>query len=617
MPKQRLSFFDVLRFVAGYWLQQPARLGVIVALFTVSAGLETYLPTALSSFLAAVREQAAHRVILGRLGVFIGIYVVQAALFVVGHVTYNLFETRTFQVLMDDAFRHVQRLSEHFFVNTFAGSIISKINRARSKIETFEDRLLIDIFPTVVVLGGSLVFLGLQFPALALVMTVYLVALLVISGLFIFSISGPAQGAYADAQDSFIAHLADTISGIATTKAYAQGGHEVTRFRQVTRELRGKNRSAYISGTFAAFVQRVLLSGMLTLLLAGGTWYLFHGRATVETMAYLAFAYTIMQSYVQRLGFNIKDILTSSYDLHGAILLMRETPETVDEESLPALHITRGAIAFESVRFTYPGKSQPIFDGLSVFIRAGERVALVGHSGSGKTTFIRLLQCLYPLAGGHIRVDGQDIAAGSRDSLRSALALVPQDPILFHRTLAQNIAYARPQASLEEIRSAARQAHIDDFIDGLPQGYETLVGERGIKLSGGERQRIAIARAILASRPILLLDEATSSLDSASERAIQEGLKALTHGRTCIMIAHRLSTILDADRILVFDQGRVVEEGTHAELVRRPGGLYASLFKLQSGGFIVEAHGAGEPLTPGGVASAASQKLASKIRRGA
>jgi ATP-binding cassette subfamily B protein len=305
-------------------------------------------------------------------------------------------------------------------------------------------------------------------------------------------------------------------------------------------------------------------------------------------MAYLAYAYMIMQSYVQRLSFQIKDVLTASYDLHAVILLLQEAPEVPVEPKLPALAIGKGTIAFDAVRFTYPGKEAPVFDGLSVAIAAGERVALVGHSGSGKTTFIRLLQRLYELQQGRILIEGQDIATHSLDSLRSAIALVPQDPILFHRSLADNIAYARPEASRAEIESAARQAHIHDFIDTLPQRYETLVGERGIKLSGGERQRIAIARAILADRPILILDEATSSLDSVGERAIQEGLRSLTHGRTSIMIAHRLSTILDADRILVFDGGRIVEEGTHAQLLAVPDGIYARLFNLQSGGFIAD-----------------------------
>jgi ATP-binding cassette subfamily B protein len=588
VPKKELSFFDVLRFVAGYWFKQPFKLVIVLILLAGSASLETYLPTALSRFLGAIRQQAAHEVIIARLCVFLGIYLVQAFLYAVTFFIYNAFETRTFQAVMDDAFRHVHRLSEHFFVNTFAGSIISKINRARSKIESFEDRLLIDLFPTLMVLSGSIAFLALQFPMLALLMTIYLFVLLVISGFFIFKISGPAQGVYADAQDLFIAHLADSIGGIATTKSYAKGAYEVSRFSDRTLALRGINRRAYYLGNMAGVLQRLLLSGMLALLLGGGVWYLFQGRATVENMAYLAFAYTIMQSYIQRLGYHIKDILTSSYDLHAVILLLREAPEQADAPHLMPLKINKGAITFENVRFAYPGKTTLVFDNLSVSIRAGERIALVGHSGSGKTTFVRLLQGLYGLQGGRILIDGQNIAERTVDSLRSAIALVPQDPILFHRSLSENIAYARPDAGMREIEAVARQAHIGDFIDSLPQRYETLVGERGIKLSGGERQRIAIARAILADRPILILDEATSSLDSESERAIQDALFTLTHGRTSIMIAHRLSTILDADRILVFDKGRIVEEGTHEALVQKENGIYAGFFRLQAGGFIAE-----------------------------
>ena len=431
-------------------------------------------------------------------------------------------------------------------------------------------------------------FLMLQFPYLALLMMCYLIILVIASSFLVLKISGPAQGIYADAQDHFSAHLADSISGIAPTKSYAQEGYELSRFVHVTEELRKKNIRAYHMGNFAGFIQRMLLVGMLAILMGGGTWYFFQGKATVESMAYLAFAYTIMQSYIRDVGENIKNLLTSSYDLHGAIALLNEEPEVSRDRKLPDLNIQRGEIIFEQVEFTYPEKTFPIFNNLSVKIRAGERIALVGHSGGGKTSFVRLLQCLYPIQKGRILIDQQDIQQGSRQSLRRAVGLVPQDPILFHRTLRENIAYAKPNASDEEIYAAARKAHIDHFILNLPLQYETLVGERGIKLSGGERQRIAIARAILADRPILILDEATSSLDSESERAIQDALHTLTHGRTSIMIAHRLSTILDADRILVFESGEIVEEGSHAELVKKQNGIYANLFKLQSGGFIAE-----------------------------
>ncbi len=583
-----LSFLDVLRFAAGYWRLQRGRLATILCTFVVAALLETYLPTALSNFLSAIRLGAGQPAILSALGVFLGVYFVQMVLFALVFLVYNAFETTIFKALMDDAFAHVQTLSEHFFVNTFTGAIVSKINRARQRIEVFEDLILIRIIPTIVVLAGSTGFLALRFPLLALLLIAYVGLLFTVSAIFVFRISGPAQGVYAAAQDAFIAHLADSIGGIATTKAYAQEQVEYRDFVEVTRGLKAKNLRAYRLGTGAAIVQRLLLTGMLVLLLGGGVWYLFHGKANVEAMAYLAFAYTILQSYVRDLVDNIKNLLTSSYDLHAVIALLREAPEVPRTPVLPSLDIRRGEIVFDKVRFTYPGKTSPVFDNLSVSIHPGERVALVGHSGSGKTTFVRLLQCLYEIQSGQIRIDGQPIATGSRHSLRSAIALVPQDPVLFHRTLAQNIAYGKPEAGFEEIHQGADRAHIASFIMDLPQQYDTLVGERGIKLSGGERQRIAIARAMLAQRPILILDEATSSLDSQNERAIQEALRSLTHGRTSIMIAHRLSTILDADRILVFDQGRIVEEGTHAELVMKADGIYAGFFKLQSGGFIVE-----------------------------
>lgn len=587
-PQKKPSFLDVVQFAAGYWVRQPKKLILILCMILSAALFEAYLPSALSSFLSAIQEHGNKSLILNRLGIFIGIYLAQAVFFSLAYIIYNSFETTIFKSLMDDVFTHVQRLSQNFFVNTFTGSIVSKINRARNQIETFEDQILVRIFPTVVILVGSMVFLAMRFPLLALLMIAYLGVLITVSAFLVFNVSGPAQGRYADAQDSYNANLADSVSGMATTKAYAQEASELSRFFNITNLLRLKNLRAYHLGNSAGMIQRLLLTGMLALMMGGGTWYFFNGTATVENMAYLAFAYTIMQSYIRDVGENIKNLLTSSYDLHAVIALLRETPEETDKITRPDLHIQKGDIVFDNVCFTYPDKVTPIFKDLSVTIRAGERVALVGHSGGGKTSFIRLLQCLYAIQDGHILIDGQDIAQGSLHSLRSAIALVPQDPILFHRSLRENIAYAKPDATQEEIDAAAKQAHIDDFIMKLPEQYDTLVGERGIKLSGGERQRIAIARAILANRPILVLDEATSSLDSKSERAIQDALHTLTLGRTSIMIAHRLSTILDADRILVFDAGRIVEEGNHAELIAKKNGIYAHLFALQSGGFIAD-----------------------------
>lgn len=239
---------------------------------------------------------------------------------------------------------------------------------------------------------------------------------------------------------------------------------------------------------------------------------------------------------------------------------------------------------FDAVTFGYPGARKTLYEDFSLTIRPGERVGLVGASGAGKTTFVKLLQRQFDLGGGRILIDGQDVAQVTQASLRRSIGIVAQEPILFHRPLHENIAYGRPEAAPYEIAEAARLAHADIFIDRLVDGYETLVGERGVKLSGGERQRVAIARAILADAPILVLDEATSSLDSVSEFHIREAIEQLSTGRTTIVVAHRLSTVRRLDRILVFEHGRIVEDGSHGELLRRPNGVYRRLFETQAGG---------------------------------
>ena len=248
-----------------------------------------------------------------------------------------------------------------------------------------------------------------------------------------------------------------------------------------------------------------------------------------------------------------------------------------------ACRIARGDIRFDAVRFRYPALDRQVYDGLSIDIAAGERVGLVGRSGSGKTTFVKLVQRLYDLEDGRITIDGQDIAAVTQESLRRQVAIVQQEPLLFHRSLAENIAYGRPDASLAEIERAARLAHADAFIERLPQRYATLVGERGVKLSGGERQRVAIARAFLADSPVLILDEATSSLDSESEALIRDAMHGLMRGRTTLVIAHRLSTVRNADLLLVLQDGRIVEHGTHEQLLTQRG-VYQQLYEMQTDG---------------------------------
>jgi ATP-binding cassette, subfamily B, bacterial len=281
------------------------------------------------------------------------------------------------------------------------------------------------------------------------------------------------------------------------------------------------------------------------------------------------------------------DSFADASEMVALLELPREVPDVPDA---PALGVEGGRIDFRDVSFAFNKKSEPVFERFSLSIREGEKVALVGPSGAGKSTVTRLLLRLYDVQSGLVEIDGQNVRAVSQDSLRENIAYVPQEPILFHRTLKENIRYGHRDATDEEVIEAARKAHCHEFIAALPAGYDTYVGERGVKLSGGERQRVAIARAILKNAPILILDEATSSLDSESEALIQDALDELMRGKTVIAIAHRLSTIMKMDRILVMDGGRIVAEGTHHELLNA-GGLYEKLWNIQAGGFANEQDG--------------------------
>jgi ATP-binding cassette subfamily B protein len=315
----------------------------------------------------------------------------------------------------------------------------------------------------------------------------------------------------------------------------------------------------------------------------GGSLLLWlSGRASPGDVTYVLTSYYIIHAYLRDVGMHINNLQRSVNDMEELVEIHGEPIGIADAADARPIMVEGGRIQFENVTFHYGGHRAPLYDRLSVDISAGERVGLVGRSGSGKTTFVKLVQRLYDVSGGRILIDGQDIAKATQQSLRSQIAIVQQDPILFHRSLAENIAYGAPGASMAAIEQAARLANAHDFILRLPKGYGTLVGERGVKLSGGERQRVALARAFLADAPVLILDEATSSLDSESEALIQQAMERLMKGRTSIVIAHRLSTVRSLDRILLFDRGEIVEQGNHAALIARTGGIYRSLFERQA-----------------------------------
>ena len=583
----QVSFQEVLYFVWGYWMRQKGKFFVAVFCNNAAAVTEVIAPIFLSHVVAAMQQgPSASGAALHAIEAFLGITIAGLCFVKTHFFFYNRFETRLFAEVAQDAFDRIQTFSAEYHANTFAGSIVTKIKRAIGSVETFEDRILHNIIPTIVVLGGSSVVMTLKFPVLGAVFFTFLLCNITVALILLKYYAGPVQLAAADADDATGAALADAITGCVTTKMFSREAYESSRMEKVLQHMRFTRFLTYRRGSHTDTAQQILNISSLIIVLLGAWWYFQQGSIAVADVVYIVTVFTVASGYTRFLGDNIKNFIISSYDLHGVVAFAHQRPSVEDAKGARKLVVKRGEIVLDGLSFTYPSKKTPVFKNFSLTLRAGERVALVGHSGSGKSTFVKLVQRLYDPVRGRVLIDGQDIAQVTQESLRRQIALVPQEPILFHRSLAENIAYGKPDATRKEIERAARLAHAHEFINTLPQKYETLVGERGVKLSGGERQRVAIARAMLADTPILILDEATSSLDSESEKLIQDALHTLLEGKTAIVIAHRLSTIKSVDRILVFDKGNIVEEGTHGHLVKRKGGLYRRLYELQAGGFV-------------------------------
>ena len=365
-------------------------------------------------------------------------------------------------------------------------------------------------------------------------------------------------------------------------KGFGAEDREDSRLAHIVGKWRHRTRRTWVRGTFNGTAQGATLLVLRAAVIGFGLYLWSAGQASAGDIAFVLTSFFVLQGYLRDVGMHVRNVQRSVNDMEELVDIQAQPLGIADHAGAKPIRITNGRIEFENVTFHYGSHRLPLYKDFSVEIAAGERVGLVGHSGSGKTTFVKLIQRLYDLNHGAILIDGQDIAAVTQASLRQQIAIVQQEPILFHRSLAENIAYARPGASQAEIEEAARLASAHDFIMRLPKGYGTLVGERGVKLSGGERQRVAIARAFLADAPILILDEATSSLDSESEVLIQQAMERLMVGRTTLVIAHRLSTVRALDRLLVFDSGRIAEEGSHDALIRRDSGIYRRLFERQA-----------------------------------
>lgn len=497
---------------------------------------------------------------------------------------FDSMETKTMAKLKQNAFDYMLKHSHTFFANNFSGGLVQKVGRFSRAFESLADSLAFNLMPLVITVVGSIWIMWFVAPVVSIIMIIWVFVVSTFNISFsTWKLKFDKSAAEADSHTT--GYLADSITNNNAISFFTGHEHESKGFRDVSNDQAKKTLFSWRLAELVDGIQVLLIFLVEFFVFYYAIKYWSRGLITIGTFV-LAQTYIIgLSQQLWGLSKIIRSIFQSLADSKEMVDILLTKHEIEDLPNAKKLIVTKGEIVFDNVSFEFT-KDNKVLNNLNITIKPKEKVALVGHSGSGKTTFVRLIMRLYNLTSGSISIDGQDISTITQDSLRENISFVPQDPVLFHRTLMENIRYGCRNVTDEEVRVAAKLAHCDEFIENLPLKYDTFVGEREIKLSGGERQRIAIARAILKKAPILIFDEATSSLDSYSESLIQDALKNLMEGCTTIVIAHRLSTIKKMDRIISMDNGSIVEDGTHDELSNTDSGLYKKLWDLQMGGFM-------------------------------
>ncbi len=522
--------------------------------------------------------------LLGILGLIVGARLIRSYAFRAKDYIQNYFETRIMADLNNTCFKYLHQNSYGFFSGNFVGSLVNKVKKMERGFETVADRIIDDFLRSFFSISIATIMLFFSHWLLGLALLLW--CMVYIGTIYYFSVFRIMKYNLkkAELDTRLTAQLADTITNNANIKLFSSFAREAAGFGKINEQHYRMRRKSWNLMTYLEVLQSTLMLFLEGIMMYFGIKYWREGILTVGD-------FTLIQLYIfaifDRLwvmGKQVRAFYEALADSNEMTEILLTPHEVVDVPNAKILQAGRGSIEFKKVSFGYHSKEN-IFQDFSLKISPSERLALIGPSGGGKSTIVKLLFRFHDIDKGEILIDGQNIARVSQDSLHNSLSLVPQDPILFHRTLMENIRYSRPGASDEEVMAAAKAAHAHEFITGSQYGYNTFVGERGIKLSGGQRQRVAIARAILKNAPILVLDEATSSLDSESESYIQDALKVLMKDKTVIVIAHRLSTIMQMDRIIVLDSGKIVEEGKHAELLKVQQGTYQRLWQIQAGGF--------------------------------
>lgn len=575
-----------------YWKHlRPYRLHLFFAIFLIVIGsiANNFAPIFFAKFFNTLSKNEATPETIQRL--FSLLFIIGFILIfrwacarISGYIT-NIFIPKIKESdLYITCFTYLHKHSFGFFSSNFAGTLVKRTHRFTRAFSTIFDNLMWYIIGLIVDVGVVFVVLTEKNVWLGTAILVWTIFFLTLNWFLTnFKLKYDIKYNVVDSQTSGL--YADTVTNNVNVKLFNGYKNELAKLKKLSEKVGKLLKLKWdLENTFEGiqgFMMIVLEIGMLYLaiklwkkgLISAGDFILIESYILTICNQVWGFGRTIRYTY------------EALADAEEMTTILNTPHEIKDIANAKKLEITKGKIEFKNVYFYYH-KKRKIFSNLSFNINAKEKIAFVGPSGSGKSTIIKLLLRMYDLPKGQILIDDQNISNVTQESLWENVSLVPQDPILFHRSLLDNIRYAKPRASEREIRDAARLAHCDEFINDFPEKYRTYVGERGVKLSGGERQRVAIARAILRNAPILILDEATSSLDSESESLIQDALSNLMKNKTVIVVAHRLSTIMKMDRIIVLRQGKIVEEGSHLELLKKPEGLYAKLWKFQAGGFI-------------------------------
>lgn len=558
---------------------------ICIVMFTVIQFIELAIPVFYKGFFDTLANPSVQAESLISIIVIIaGIHFINWIFTSVAHLTLTSGESKIMAKLKQKSFDYLMLHSRKFFISNFAGSLVQKVNRFARAFEILLDSLVFNLIPITITIIGAIAITAFIAPPISLIIAIW--SFLIIAGNFIFSrwkIKYDIAAAAADSKTTGL--LSDNIINYISVKLFNGYRRESKNFKNTSDEQAQKTLFTWRLSNIANIVQHLLIflvefaAFYYTILL----WQ--KGQAPIGT-------FVLVQTYIIGISYQLWGVNRMFRGIYQAIadskemVEILETPHQIkDAPNAKNILRTKGKIEFRDVVFGFES-NRLILKKLNLTINPGEQVAIVGSSGAGKTTLTGLFLRLFDPLSGKILIDENNVQEITQESLRQNISLVPQDPILFHRSILENIRYSRPEASDEEVIAAARMAHCDEFIEKMAAGYQTLVGERGVRLSGGERQRVAIARAILKRAPILILDEATSSLDSKSEALIQDALNALMKEQTVIAIAHRLSTIRKMDRVVVIKNGAVAEQGTHSSLIRKKEGIYHKLWRLQSAGFI-------------------------------